>query len=197
MHHNRQVAARWFSFVIWAAVAASAAAWVLRLAVPARPAPAHATTVDTAASARADLSRLFGVDVVPSTAPPEPAVVVNSSRFKLVGVAAARSPRGAREGVALIAVDGKPARAFRVGAVVDGDAVLQEVRARGASLGPRGGAAAISLEIPALPPPATGSLPMPAPGGMPALQTPPMQPAAPAPLMQAPQPVDAPGQPQS
>lgn len=171
LNHNGPMAARWLAFVIWAAVAAMAAAWGLRLFVPARPAPLHTVTADTAVSPRGDLTRLFGVEAPPppADAPPPP-----DARFKLVGVAAPRS--GAGEGYALIAVDGKPARAFRLGAVVDGMTVLQEVRARGATLGPRNGPATVTLEIPPLPQAATGTMPMagaapggamPMPGGMP------------------------------
>ena len=92
-------------------------------------------------AARGDLTRLLGVDPAPvvAAAAPEPAA---DARFKLVGVVSPRSPQAAREGLALIAVDGKPPRAYRVGAVVDGPNVLQAVNARGATLGParRGGA---------------------------------------------------------
>lgn len=150
-----------------------AAAWGLRLFVPARPAPLHTTTVDTAVSPRGDLTRLFGVEAPPAPvaeAPPPDA------RFKLIGVAAPRAAGHAGEGYAVIAVDGKPARAFRLGGVVDGEIVLQEVRPRGATLGPRHGPPTVALEIPPLPPPATGTAPnaVPiaaprAPGTMPAL----------------------------
>lgn len=190
------MAARWFSFVIWAAVAATAAAWALRLLVPSRAAPLHASTVDMAPSARGDLTRLFGVDAAPVVAAAATAPV--DSRFRLIGVAA---PRSTGEGLALIAVDGKPPRAYRVGASVDGDTVLQEVRARGATLGLRGGPAMVRLEIPPLPAAATGTLPAAAggavnqaPGGF---VPPPMPPAQPPdsptlPEATVPQPVQAP-----
>jgi general secretion pathway protein C len=58
--------------------------------------------------------------------------------------------------VALIAVDGKPARAFRVGATVDGETVLRSVQQRGVTLAAGGAAAPLVLELPPLPPPATG-----------------------------------------
>ncbi len=64
---------------------------------------------------------------------------------------AAPRQRGDESGLALIAVDGKPARGFKVGAVIDGNLVLQSVHARGAALGPSGAATAVSLELPALP----------------------------------------------
>ena len=182
------MAARWLAFVIWAAVAASAVGWGVRLFAPARPAPLHTVTVDAGAALRGDLTRLFGVDAPP---PPEAAAPAPADgRFRLVGVAAPRAGTASAEGFALIAVDGKPARAFRVGAVVDGDVVLQEVRPRGAALGPRGGAATVSLEVPPLPPAATGTMPVAPPGGslppgagvsmpMPAAQMPAPLPASP------------------
>jgi general secretion pathway protein C len=93
----------------------------------------------------------------PTTAAPEP---VPDARFTLLGVVSPRSPQAAREGLALIAVEGKPPRAYRVGAVVDGGPhVLQGVSARGATLGPREGAPAISLNLAPPAPAATGTLP--------------------------------------
>lgn len=120
------------------------------------------------AAPRGDLTRLFGVDAPP---PPVEAAPPPSTRFQLVGVVAPRG--GAQGGVALIAVDGKPARAYRVGATIDGDTVLQQVRQRGASLGPRDGVANVSLEIPPPAPAATGTLP-PAAGLAPVAPPPPV-----------------------
>jgi general secretion pathway protein C len=88
-----------------------------------------------------------------------------ASRFRLLGVAAPRQG-GDRSGLALIAVDGKPARSYMVGAAVDGDLVLQSVHPRGAKLGGHGADAQVSLELPALPAPATGSLPVALPPSM-------------------------------
>jgi general secretion pathway protein C len=148
---------RWLAFAVWAAVAASAVAWGLRLFVASPPVPAHAS-VALPAPAVGDLARLFGAEPVPEPdeAGPEP---VADARFQLIGVVAPRSPSAAREGVALISVDGKPPRAFRVGATVEGEQVLQSVQQRGATLGPRGGAAMVALSIPPPAPAATGTLP--------------------------------------
>jgi general secretion pathway protein C len=147
--------ARWLAFAIWALVAAAAVFWGLRLFVSAPGAPPHALTLDTGAAPRADLSRLFGSDAPEVVETATPAL---SSRFRLVGVVAPR-PVGQNTGVALIAVDGKPPRAYRVGNSVETGMVLQSVQVRGASLGPRGGAALLRLEVPPLPPPNMGSLP--------------------------------------
>jgi general secretion pathway protein C len=45
-----------------------------------------------------------------------------------------------------------------VGTSVDGELMLLAVHARGASLGPRGQPPQLALELPALPPPSTGTL---------------------------------------
>ena len=140
---------------MWALVAATAVFWGLRLFVSAPAAPAHALTLDTGAAPRADLSRLFGADAPEVTETIVPAL---ASRFRLLGVVAPK-PAGQNTGVALIAVDGKPPRAYRVGTAIEAGMVLQAVQGRGASLGPRGGAAQVRLDVPPLPPPNMGSLP--------------------------------------
>jgi general secretion pathway protein C len=151
------MSARWWTLGVWALAAASAAYWGLRLFSTAAPVPAHARPAEAHAATRGDLSRLFGVDApMPVAASTEPAP---DARFQLIGVLSPRSPQAAREGVALIAVDGKPPRAFRVGSVVDGQNVLKTVNARGATLGPREGAALVALNLAPPPVAATGSLP--------------------------------------
>lgn len=157
VNHNRRImTARWWALGVWAAVAATVVYWGLRLSAGGRPVPPQATVASSSANARGDLTRLFGVEVQPAVAAPPPA----AARFQLLGVAAPRAEgAGARQGVALIAVDGKPARAYRVGAVIDGDNVLQSVRQRGAEIGPRDGATLVSLDLPPPAPAATGTLP--------------------------------------
>ncbi|MFY9510635.1 MAG: hypothetical protein WAQ05_06650, partial [Rubrivivax sp.] len=123
--------AKWWAFGLWAAVAASAAAWGLKLFVPGKPVPPHAGVAALSASPRGDLTRLFGADAVAAApeAPPE------SSRFQLLGVVAPKGNFPSRDGVALIAIDGKPPKAFRVGAVVEDKLVLKSVAQRAAALG--------------------------------------------------------------
>jgi general secretion pathway protein C len=83
-----------------------------------------------------------------------------STRFRLLGVMAAKpSPQGMTPGVALISIDGKPPRAFAAGARLEDQLILQDVSLRSASIGSAKGGSAFVLEIPALPPPATGALP--------------------------------------
>ena len=163
MNDNRRMLARGLAFGVWAAVAAVALYWGLKLFVTSPPAPAHTTLAMATPAAGADLSRLLGVDA-PPVVEAAPALVVDA-RFQLLGVVAPRAVNGStapsREGVALIAVDGKPAKAYRVGAVVEGDNILQSVQSRGAQLGLRGGPVGVALQ---LPPPAlasSGTLPQP------------------------------------
>lgn len=142
---------RLLSFAVWALVSASAVFWVTRLLAKPTPAPAHAVTAgQTVASASADLSRVLGVTRAnqPSAAAPEVAAL--SSRFKLVGLVAAKSTPS-QSGLALIAVDGKPPKPVGLGGVVDGSLVLQAVNHRKAEIGPSGGAASVTLELPAVP----------------------------------------------
>jgi general secretion pathway protein C len=150
------------AFVIWALVAGTVVFWGLRLLVRSPDAPAHAVPVGAAVAVRGDLTRLLGAAPV-ATAAAAAANPEASSRFRLLGVMAPKAgPKAdaSGQGVALIAVDGKPAKAFAVGARLDNDLVLQAVSLRTASIGPpEGGVVSVKLEIPPLPPPATGTLP--------------------------------------
>ena len=170
------MASRWLAFLVWGCIGFSAVAWLLQVAVAARPVPADAVVVDTAQAPRGDWTRLFGAPVVVE----EVAVATPlQGRFKLVGVVASRHETDAAQGLAVISVDGKPARAYRVGALVEGETVLQAVRARAADLGPSGAPAVVKLELAPLAPPATGTLP--GPGGgtpLPQLSPPPPVPGS-------------------
>lgn len=149
--------ARLTAFLLWAAVAATIVFWALRLGARAPSVPRQAVPVSTAAGARGDLDRLLGHNA-PAAAEEAP-VSADAGRFQLVGVVAPRGSGGDTEGLAVIAVDGKPARTYRVGGAVDERWVLQSVRTRGASLGPRGGNAQVQLELPPPPVASTGTLP--------------------------------------
>jgi general secretion pathway protein C len=162
-HHNQRMVARLSAFVIWALVAGTAMFWLLRLGASPLQAPPQTSSVATSVAARGDLSRLLGA--APVAQAPVQAAPDAAGRFKLIGVMAPRSPQAAAtpgQGVALIAVDGKPPRPFRVGAALaEGEFVLQSVAARSASIGTAANAAVapIVLELPPLPAPATGQLP--------------------------------------
>ena len=136
-------AARGAAFLLWALLAASVAYWVLKLIRPegvvAAPAARAAPPADPAA-----VARLLGSSPGAAGVPAAPAVRL-ASRFVLVGVAAGQS----RGGAALIAIDGKPARPFRVGSAVEEGIFLQAVEARRAVLAASaGGPALLTLELP-------------------------------------------------
>jgi general secretion pathway protein C len=158
LNHNRRMAPRITAFVIWALVAAAATFWGLRLGMASPTPPPHAVAEGNASLAGADFARLLGSGAV-EQAPVEVMAVAESVRFRLAGVMAPKATQPASYGVALIAVDGKPARAYRVGGRVDGEWVLQTVALRSASIGPPQGPPVVVLELPALPQPATGTLP--------------------------------------
>jgi general secretion pathway protein C len=170
--------ARLSAFVIWALVAASAVFWGLRLFVRAPSAPPHTLSVVDTGPGRVDLARLLGAPPeAADTSAPAPAI---SSRFQLSGVMAPEVPGD--QGIALIAVDGKMPRAFRVGGTIDGDLVLQSVSLRTASIGLPRAAPTVVLELPPLPPPATGSLPPVSSMNAPAAGPVPRMPVAPEPV---------------
>jgi general secretion pathway protein C len=132
------------TFAVWLLAAASCAYWGLKLTarpagniaapVAVRPPPA----IDPAAVARL----LGGTAPAPGAVAAQPSL---ASRFALVGVVAGAQ---SRQGAAVIAVDGKPARPFRVGSAVDEGLVVLAVQGRQAVLGPPGGAPVLTLELP-------------------------------------------------
>jgi general secretion pathway protein C len=141
---------------VWAGCAAAAVFWGLRLFVSAAPVPTEALAVTSDQALRGDPARLFSVS---ASAPAGAAAPALASRFRLVGVVASAGANQAG-GVALIAIDGKPPSAYHVGASVEGGMVLQGVEQRAVRVGPVDGASAFTLELPALPAPATGTLPV-------------------------------------
>ena len=160
---------------MWAALAGSLVFWGLRLFARPAPVPAQVQTVAIDQAVRGDVLRLLGaVAPVGEVAAPPPAA---AARFKLVGAVAST---GAGPSWAVLSVDDQPPRVVRLGAPVDGQWVLQGVTAKGVSLGPAGAASQLTLDLPQLPPPATGTLPgIAMPGVSPAMQgqmQPPMQP---------------------
>lgn len=136
------------TFALWGLAAASSVFWSLRLGsagTPARlpaPQPRQVAAVDPEA-----LARLLGSTPQAAALPlAQPSL---ASRFQLLGVAAGAHSGG---GAAVIAVDGKPARPYRVGSTIEEGLVLQSVRGRQAVLGPASGAAVLTLELPPPPP---------------------------------------------
>jgi general secretion pathway protein C len=130
------------TLLVWGAVAFSAVTWSLRWSATGA-ATSHANTVaqalpelDVSAAARS-----LGAAPVQAAAAPTLA-----SRFQLQGVMAG----GPNAGAALIAVDGKPAKPYRVGAMVADGLVLQSAQARRISLGATmDGPQTLVLDLPA------------------------------------------------
>lgn len=93
-----------------------------------------------------DLARLLGASAaVEDEGEPAPA---GSERFALLGVVAPRGAAQSSQGVALIAIDGQPAKAFKTGAVVVDELLLLAVEKRLVRLGPKGGPSSMELSLP-------------------------------------------------
>ena len=130
------------TLLVWGAVAFSAVTWGLRWSATGA-APSNATAaaqalpeVDVSAAARS-------LGAAPAQAAAAPTL---ASRFQLQGVMAG----GPNAGAALIAVDGKAAKPFRVGAVVADGLVLQSAEGRRVTLGAAlDGPQTLALELPA------------------------------------------------
>ncbi|HQR12101.1 MAG TPA: type II secretion system protein N [Casimicrobiaceae bacterium] len=161
---------RWLAFAVAAVLAVGAGSWLLRNLAPGGSAPSSSNAAApigdtpsrdrTVDPNRSDPTRVPGAylpQVANAAAP-----VTSGDRFKLVGVVAPRESVPGSQWVALIAVDGEQARAFSIGATIEGDIVLRDVSARGAIIGPREGSVAMALD--ALPAPATGMAQAPASG---------------------------------
>lgn len=145
------------AFIAWSLAAACAVYWAMRLLAAPAGLPGAVQPVSIAGAASGDVALLFASPVAAAAAAP---VTALASRFKLVGVMAPKNAeRGLGQGIALIAVDGKPARPYRVGATVDESLVLRAVTSRSASLGPAAGLAILQLDMTPLTPPATGVRP--------------------------------------
>jgi general secretion pathway protein C len=129
--------------------------------------PAGASLAAPAPPAGGSLVRLLGQ---PPAAPVvEAPVVAAASRFQLVGVVAPRQAGGS--GLALIAVDGKPAKPVRVGREVEPGLKLLTVAHRQVELGAGPGAASVTLNLAPLPEAQRGR-PDAMPGGMPGMAPP-------------------------
>lgn len=94
-----------------------------------------------------DLARLLGASVADEGEGAEPAAA-GSERFTLIGVVAPRGAAHSSQGVALIAVDGQPAKAFKTGSLVVDDLALLSVEKRLVRLGPKGGPSTFELSLP-------------------------------------------------
>lgn len=158
---------RLITALLWALAAASTVYWGLRAGGPvAAVSVPEATPLASAgdASARqAAIARFLGAN---NSVAASSSTVLIASRFSLIGVVTQ-----GRGGAALLVVDGKPAKPYRVGSRIDEGTVLQ-------SVGPRHVVLAASADGPAL-----QRLEMPSPAAVTGLST-----GAPtAPLLSGPQ----------
>jgi general secretion pathway protein C len=145
--------ARLCALLVWALVVLSVAFWGSLWSAAAPAKPASRPVAKPSEPPRAEFTRILGEPVsAPGAAAPARAA---ESRFALSGVVAPTRADGT--GIALIAVDGKRAGAYLVGASVDGDVALKFVGQRGVTLAPANGAPFV-LELPRPAPPATGAL---------------------------------------
>ena len=119
------------SLVFWVLRWPTQAQRTLALPIPAQELPAAPAEV---------VARLLGG--VPTAASAEPDV---ASRFRLTGIIAAGA---GGQGVALLSIDGQPAKPYRVGSLLEEGWMLQSVQARSAALGPDAKAAVrLQLEL--------------------------------------------------
>ena len=132
---------RLLTFALAFLLAASVAYWVLRWPQPALLQPVVAEASAAPVPDAQALARVLGA----GGALAQQTTVAESGRYSLTGVLAGPGPRGA----ALISIDGKPARSYRVGALVDASLYLQSVQGRRAVLatGSAEGAPSLTLEM--------------------------------------------------
>ena len=137
----------WITALLWCAAAASVVFWVLQFP-QGRSASAvsvvqtgGAMAVHSQASESAQGSRIWGVK-----GPRPESAVAASGRYQLWGVVAGASGRGS----ALIAIDGQPPKAYRVGQALSEGVYLQSLNHRQAQIGPSAeGPSLFALTLPA------------------------------------------------
>ncbi|MEI7514098.1 MAG: type II secretion system protein N [Betaproteobacteria bacterium] len=119
---------RWATFFVALLAAASVAFWILGfMGMELRPAPGAPVVSSAPVSDATGLARALGGGMVSAGA----LVAPSAPSYQLVGVVS--GPLG--KGVALMAIDNAPPKAYSVGSRVEGGQVLQSVSTRGAVLG--------------------------------------------------------------
>ena len=142
--------ARWpaatATVLVWALAAASIVFWGLRLASSGEAvAPPAVPSTPAAPPDPAAIARLLGAQPAREVVVAAPEL---ASRLVLLGVVADKAGQGA----ALIAVDGKPPRPYRVGAALADGYVLRSVDTRAATVGTSAtGPAVLTLQLPQRP----------------------------------------------
>jgi general secretion pathway protein C len=135
---------RLITALLWALATASVVYWGLRLggagATRAAPAAEHSAPAGDASTRLAALARVLGATPSTEAVP----VIIAPNRFGLFGVVAQGS-----DGAALLVIDGKPARPYRVGTQLEEGLLLQSVGPRHVVLAASAGGPALHrLELP-------------------------------------------------
>jgi general secretion pathway protein C len=138
------------TFLLWAVAAGSAAFWVLQQPSHALATPMVASVVSPSRSAlvppgSAQVALVLGAQPA-AVATTADVLSAKQARFQLLGVLAVGSHDRA-SGAALLAVDGKPAKPYRVGAVIEDGLEVTSLAARSVSIGSNG-VTAFTLELP-------------------------------------------------
>lgn len=150
---------RLFSFITWALCALGLAYWGMAWMASPLPVPAHALSVGLSDMPKTDPQRLLSLSeqaAAPEESSVSPSAV--SQRVQLVGLMAG-TPNHAAAGIALLVVDGKPAKAYRVGQSIDAELVVLSISRQGVNIGVPGDPTGVTLAAQSLPPPNTGILP--------------------------------------
>ena len=140
---------RFAAFVLAAVAAASAVYWGLKwpAAQEIRDTAAPLSMQERPAPDPAALARVLGGGLVAPAEQTAPLAAATVNRLTLIGVVSTRR----QAGTALISIDGKPARPYRVGAKVEDGLVLYSVGPRRASLAASAnGPASVTIELPQL-----------------------------------------------
>ena len=133
------------AFLVALLLAGSVVFWVMRWPVRdvGNPLAVPAASEDMPVANAAAIARLLGAATMSTetTAAPDA-----SSRFLLTGIVALGSGRG----VAVVSIDGKPAKPYRIGSQLEDGWVLQSVAPRSVALGADAkGPVRLKLELPA------------------------------------------------
>ncbi len=131
--------------LMWLAAALSITYWGLRLAGQSDWTPVNTSLQSSVEANPVAVAMLL--DATPLEATEEETPVVQT-RFSLIGLV----NQGGEQGAALIAIDDKPPRPYRVGSLVADGLILQSVTAKGARLAPaEGDRMALELSMPTPP----------------------------------------------
>jgi general secretion pathway protein C len=137
------------TFLLWALAAGSATFWVLQNVHGASPSQSDAATKAAplpSTAAEQNLTPQVAIALGaknPITPTAASALAAMQARFQLQGVLSV----GGKSGAALISVDGKPAKPYRLGVTVEDGLEVIAVKAREASMGSNG-VTAFTLELP-------------------------------------------------